>query len=117
MLIADKALSGNIFIITVSERLDPVPSNLHMMVHSTFSNVTYDVELPESTSPYPDRYDKYTVAGSAFEPMEPGLYSFTIEADGTPVKSGMLKVIDQATDQAYLIQEVDDTEDDFLIHE
>lgn len=116
MFIVDKTLTGNTFIVSVTERLESTPSVLSMDIHSSYSNLNYEVILPENVSEHKFRYDKFIVPGDVFGSYEPGLYNYTIKADGVPVKQGMLKVIDPSTDSGYITPDNQDTDDDFLIY-
>jgi hypothetical protein len=117
MLLVDKQNVEQRLIVTVSENTKVTTPSYSMLVHSDFTNETFNIDLPDSTSLYPDRYDEFLINTTEFESLQPGHYSYTIteQTDGV-VEKGVLMVIDTIPDQFSFI-EGDETADDYMVYD
>ena len=116
MLLVQKSLPEARFIVTISEKMTSPATNIHMKIHSDFTKVTYDVELGVNTSSWKSRYDEFKVPMTVFQDFLPGFYNYAIEADGSPVEEGMLRVMDLAQVEQPLVEIPEETHDDFLVY-
>jgi hypothetical protein len=119
MLIVDKSQDTTRFIVTVTEATtvgDPVYT---MMIHSSFTNGTFYLPLPQNTSPYPVRYDEFMVETSEFDAFPNGMYAYTISevSDGV-VERGVLviKNSEETTEDQFTVITPDEDEDDFITY-
>ncbi|MBS1632684.1 MAG: hypothetical protein JST10_08940 [Bacteroidetes bacterium] len=96
MLIIDRSTSQSRFLVTQSEVNDSLATSLNLFNRAT--NKEYTFELPEDTSPYPDRFNEYIFDNAVFAELPQGLYSFVITDDQNSIKErGLLQVQNDST--------------------
>lgn len=117
MLIIDKSLTENRLLVTIDLPFD-IDNNLVIKLISRYSNKTYNIELPASTSPFPNRYYEFFV--EQFD-CEVGRYAYEIIEMNNGVfvqllEIGLLEVIDANTTQSDFVSiPTEETDDDFII--
>ena len=107
--------------ISTSFEVNPVTSGSTLVIFNKYTNVQYEYELPNDSSPYPDRYNEFIVETSVFSGLTPGQYTFKIkDSINNVTETGMLKVIKESltpengNDFIYIQQTEND--DDYLVY-
>lgn len=118
MLIINKSASTAQLLVTTSE-ISTTSTGSTLNVFSTASNVTSSFNLPTDTSPYPDRYNKYSMPITAFSGLTTGRYNYTITNGGVVTESGVMDVIDNLQTEEQKVESnyvfINDTTDDTYI--
>lgn len=126
MILIDKGLSQNKIYLTLNELTTIEDANYLLVIHSSFTNKTFRVLLPENVSTAKTRYDAFLISSSIFNDIEEGVYTYSIyqtdnpETDneiglGKPVEVGYLKFVSSNVETVYKIEEAE-TEDDYITY-
>lgn len=120
-IIVNDALMTTRILCTVSE-LDAVTSNCVLKVFNPYTNVSTQYNLPDDSSPYPDRYNEFLVPTSAFSGLSSGVYDFKIlDSNSGTTETGLLRVVssiqtpDQEVEEDYIIPA--DDADEYLVYQ
>ena len=128
MILIDKGLSQNKIYLTLNELTTIEDANYLLVIHSSFTNKTFRVLLPENVSTAKTRYDAFLISSSIFNDIEEGVYTYSIyqtdnpETDneiglGKPVEVGYLKFVSSNVETVYKIEEAEaETEDDYITY-
>jgi len=115
------SLSAQTFIVTCSE-INPITTGSTIYLVNQYSNTTNTYNLPDDSSPYPDRYNQFILPTSTFSGLTDGTYTFIIfDSGGNVTERGLLKVIDlketteQEIDNQYIFIASDSTDDEFIV--
>ena len=90
----NKSLTGNTsFVFTISENNpDIVTSGLTLNLKNLFDNTDSQISLPDDSSEYPSRYNKYVLPISTFSGYSEGKYEYKIEVSGRIIETGILNI-------------------------
>ena len=117
-MIIDKTQTTHQLLVTVSE-VNSITSGCTLSLFNQASNTTTLISLPQDSSTYPDRINKYELPTSAF--TSTGVFTYTIkDISGNTTQTGVLKVVDETQEEennnGYVIPSFDETDDDILIY-
>lgn len=123
MLVIDKSISATTFIVTVSE-VNDITTGSTLNLFNRYTNVEYVFNLPNDSSSYPVRYNKFVMDTNTFSGLSEGVYNFTIEDSTSGVtESGLLKVVDeiytpeQQVQNNYVFIPSTSADDDYIVYE
>jgi hypothetical protein len=122
MLVIDKSLSGNTLLVTVSE-VNDITSGSTLHLFNRYTNVSVVYNLPNDTSEYPKRYNKFELPTLTFSGLSEGTYSYEIKDSLSGItESGVLKVINekltpkQKVDDNYIYIPSTSLDDDYIVY-
>lgn len=106
-------------ILTISERMVESSGTLSMVIYSPFTKRSFNLELPENSSAYPNRYDEFIISKNDFPVKEEGIYQYTVyDSLGNALENGSMKVLKtnkHIEGDSYISPSLPDVFNDFLV--
>lgn len=90
----NKSLTGNTsFIFTITEgNTGTTTSGLTLSLQNLYDNTNSQISLPSDSSPYPARYNKYSLPITTFSGYSEGKYEYSIDQSGSTIETGILNI-------------------------
>ena len=115
-ILIDKSQPSTRVIVTVSE-VNPVTTGSTLVIINTYTNHQSEIALPVDGSPYPNRYNDFTISASTYSGLSEGSYSYKIlDSTSATTETGLLRVvssvqtIDERVEDTYIIPDNDGIE-------
>ncbi len=119
MIVIDKNIPTQSIIVTASESI--VANDLRIKVYSTYTNKTFYLILEPNLSPYPNRYDEYSIAVADIATWDSGVYQYQLQDYNSntdtvnkTVEVGLMKVKSNTVSTFISIPQAE-PENDFIV--